>query len=65
MITVASPANRLLIQFTMSTTRSTTIAVSPDEKNRLDEIAEDVFGEAESIPYGATISLLIGEFNEE
>ena len=49
----------------MSTTRSTTIAVSPDEKNRLDEIAEDVFGEAESIPYGATISLLIGEFNEE
>ena len=49
----------------MSTTRSTTIAVSPDEKNELDEVAEDVFGESESIPYGATISLLIGEFNEE
>jgi|APHM01.1.fsa_nt_gi hypothetical protein len=49
----------------MSTTRSTTIAVSPDEKEELDEIAEDVFGEAESIPYGVTIGLLINEFQNE
>lgn len=45
--------------------RNTTIAVSPEEKNQLDQIAEDVFGESESIPYGSTVSMLITEFRED
>jgi len=44
--------------------RSTTIAISEGEKNDLDEVAEQVFGESESIPYGATISMLVEDFHD-
>ncbi len=44
--------------------RSTTIAVSQEEKEQLNEIAEDVFGESDSIPYGTTVSLLVSEFQD-
>jgi len=44
--------------------RSTTIAVSPEEKEQLNDIAEDVFGESKSIPYGTTVSFLISEFQD-
>jgi len=44
--------------------RNTTIAISPEEKNELDQIAEDVFGESDSIPYGSTVSMLITEFRD-
>jgi hypothetical protein len=43
-------------------TRNTTIAVSDSEKQRLDEVAEDAFGEAASIPYGVTVSMLIDNY---
>lgn len=44
--------------------RTTTIALSPGEKELLDQVAEEVFDESESIPYGSTVSLLVSEFQD-
>jgi predicted transcriptional regulator len=38
-------------------TRTETIRVSSDEKNRLDNIAEDEFGTT-AVPYGSVVSYL-------
>ena len=42
--------------------RTTTIAVSHAEKRRLDEIAQQVYGESETIPYGTILTMLMDEF---
>ncbi|WP_167768380.1 hypothetical protein [Haloarcula amylovorans] len=41
------------------TERNTTIALNESEKERLDNVAEDVFGESDTIPYGCTVSYLL------
>jgi len=42
--------------------RNTTIVVSEDEKNSLDAVAADCFGESETIPYGVTLTMLMDEY---
>ena len=59
-----SAATERLSEVLMSTTRDTTISVSEQEKETLDEIAEDAFGDAQAIPYGVTLSLLIDNYRE-
>ena len=41
--------------------RTTTIALSNDEKERLDDIARDLCGTAE-VPYGVALTQLIDEY---
>jgi hypothetical protein len=43
--------------------RTETIRVSTDEKNRLDKIAEDEFGTT-GVPYGSVISYLAEQIEE-
>ena len=45
--------------------RNTSIALSEEEKNRLDEVAEDAFGECKTIPYGVTLTLLMDHYQEQ
>jgi hypothetical protein len=45
--------------------RKSTIALSEQEKSDLDQIAEDAFGEADTIPYGVTVSMLIDAYRDD
>jgi predicted DNA-binding protein len=45
--------------------RDTSIALSDEEKNRLDEVAEDAFGESKTIPYGVTLTYLMDNYQEQ
>ena len=47
------------------TERTTTIALSDEEKSQLDEVAVDVFGESETIPYAVTLIYLIDNFEKQ
>lgn len=42
--------------------RDTSIALSESEKSKLDKIAEDAFGESDTVPYGVTVSYLVDNF---
>ncbi|WP_135302112.1 hypothetical protein [Haloarcula amylovorans] len=44
--------------------RTKRIAVSESEKDRLKDVAEDVFGESDTIPYGVTVSYLIDRYED-
>jgi hypothetical protein len=46
------------------TKRTTTISLSPEEKQRLDSVAKERFGESDTIPYGVTLNLLIDEYRD-
>lgn len=46
------------------TKRTTIISLSPDEKKKLDHVAEDIYGEADTIPYGLTVSMLVSEYRD-
>ena len=43
--------------------RTNPIALNDEEKQRLDEVAEEAFGTTE-LPYGAVVSMLIEQYNE-
>jgi len=45
--------------------RNTSIALSKDEKSRLDQVAEEAFGEADTVPYGVTVSYLLDSFENQ
>ena len=45
--------------------RNTSIALSEEEKNQLDEVAEDAFGESDTIPYGVTLTYLMDDYQEQ
>lgn len=53
----------IIVYWEDSMSRDTSIAVSEEEKARLDDVAQEEFG-TEDVPYGATITALIQEHNE-